>query len=188
MRRVRACALGYVKQFQGYARAPRAKNMRLRIGRYRIRADGGHLVFATALAAFIAWYGYSTYQASRATADLLLILPGTFFMLLLYCLLLLQEVRIEAADIEEPLRPVRDAKERTLLVKQWAYVAAMAGFLFLLPVAGLEIAAFLFTAGMLWLLGSRKILFNLGLSAAFSLAISYIFVEAIGVPIDSLFR
>ena len=160
--------------------------MRVRIGRYRIRADGGHLAFATALTAFIAWYGYSTYEAARATADLLLILPGTVFMLLLYGLLLLKEIRVEGSAREQPVSLARGGAERSLLVKQWIYVGAMAGFLIVAPLAGIEIGSFAFTAATLWLLGSNRIFFNVALSAVFALFISYVFVHLLGLPIGSL--
>lgn len=158
--------------------------MVLRFGARRLEADGGHLVFATLLTAFVVWYSYDVYRVATHLADFLLIFPGTILTVALYVLIAIREIRV--VPVAETTRLKVPRAERGLLIKQWVYIAAMAGFLVLTPYIGVEAATFLFTIGMLRLLGSRNWAVDLVLPTAFALALSYVFVEVLKVPLPSL--
>lgn len=161
----------------------------MRIGKFLIKADFGHLVFVTLMVGFIIWYFFDARSASARISNLLLILPLTLASVILYALLIINEIKVVRVEKDESpeLEGRREKNGQQSLLKKWIFAAAMAGFLFLVPILGLEMACFLFMSGTLLLLGSRNWKLLVIYSVIFSMATTYTFSCLLNVPLKSLF-
>jgi len=129
----------------------------MQIYKWKIEADWGHIMLATAMAAVSVWYFLDARDASQSIYNLILVAPCAAAIVTLYLATLLLEVRIYAANsshasqeqsLKKLLQPVaiRNASMMVLLI---LYVLVMEPL-------GFEIASFLFIGLSLLLQGEQR--------------------------------
>ena len=108
----------------------------MKIGKFLIRANWGHIFFVSLLVGYIVWYFFDSFLASSRISNLLLILPATVTSLILYMILIIGEINISKIVRNEqlPLDTRKDKSNQKALLKKWIYAAAMAVFLFFIPI------------------------------------------------------
>lgn len=162
----------------------------MRIGDWHLRADWGHVAFASTMAAVTLAYLIDTVSTSMKTNNVLLVLPLAVLILALYVCLIVRSVKLErfraanglsATDTEgdgasraesgghspdgQTVQSPSDLRNAlVLLIGLGAYVA-------LFQIIGLDVATFLFVAGGLVLLGVRRPLFVVLYAAIFTLVV-----------------
>lgn len=160
----------------------------MKVGKFQIRGNWGHIIFVSLLVGYIVWYFFDSFFASSRISNLLLILPATVAAVILYVMVLFTEVKISRIDRNEQLSPRtrKDKSDQKALLKKWIYAVAMALFLFFIPVIGFELSCFLFMSGMVRLLGARSWKIYILYPVIFSVVTSYIFIVLLNVSLKSL--
>jgi len=165
----------------------------MRIGSVRLHVEWGHLAFVLFMAAFCVWFWLDARAASTNVQNLLVIQPAAIFALLLCAAIAIRLVKIERMDPVEG-SPGKHASAASVLRALWRagelrgiLVAALLGaYVFGVPLAGFDLATFLFLAAGMFVLGERRPLFLGGFSALFALALSYGFKVMLSVPVPTL--
>lgn len=161
--------------------------MTFRVGRYRIRIDLGHLLFATAIAGYCIWYLRDTRAASTSLQNLLLIQPAVVVALLLFLAILPRTVSVEAvagaAPREEGLRRTGWSREGTRVL---ALIGLLGAYVFVMSDIGFDVATFLFISGSLLLQGERRPSLVVLLPLAFTAVTVYGFKTMLSVPVPTL--
>lgn len=160
----------------------------MKIGKFLIEGNWGHIAFVSMLVGYMAWYFFDAVSASANISNLLLILPVTVTALILYVVLIITEIKISKTGRKEPspTTQIKDKISQKVLLKKWIYAGAMALFLVLIPIIGFELSCFLFMSGMLRLLGAQSWTLFILYPFIFSIGISYIFIMLLHVPLRSL--
>lgn len=152
----------------------------MRIGRWKLQADWGHVAFVTGMVVVIGLYLADAARVSVSVGNLALVLPGAVLAVVLYLGIVAGAVRIErdgapAAAAENAAAAEAEADEvegfqqtRGDLLRAVVLGVGLGVYVLLYPLLRLEPATFLFIAGALWLLGVRRPLFVLVYAAVFT--------------------
>ena len=154
----------------------------IRLGRRRYRVDLPHLAFATAIAAWAAWYGHDAWLASRDVENLILIVPATIAAIILYVFVATECLRRLATDA--PVQPVRhDVASGGKIAGTMAMLGAfaVAG-----PLIGFDVSVFVYLLAMLLFLGERRIFVLVSVPALFTLVVVYGFGTLLDTPMPML--
>lgn len=169
--------------------------MQPRAGR---RIQYGHVAFLVAVAGYAAWRLVDARAASSSFQNLLLIEPVVFVMLALVAIIAFGVIvrRQGGAEDEVPpipeLAPIESAEappadDKAHLVQVAAAMALTGAFLALVPLAGLDVATFLFVAAALFLQGERRPWMIVLVPAVFAFVVVHGFKALLPTPIPTLF-
>lgn len=152
----------------------------MRIAGRTVRADWGHLAFASVIAGVTAAYLYDVLQTSLHPNNILLVVPLSILVLALYLVLVVRAVTIERPGTAEPAAPAREAADspdgtapqtRGDLLRGLVLLLGLGAYVALFQTIGLDVATFLFTAGGLVLLGVRRPVFVAIYAAIFTVVV-----------------
>jgi hypothetical protein len=154
----------------------------MRLGRWNIEADWGHLVFATAMAAVTLAYVADVISVSTHLNNTILVVPLAMLLLALYLMLLAKSIRLDRPHKTEadgtkhqtpapdPTEPAED-QSRLDLFKSMILLAALGVYAFTYEWVGLDVATFLFVAAALVLLDVRRPVFVPLYAAVFTVVV-----------------
>ena len=126
------------------------------LGGRKIAVDVPHLIFATLLAGWTAWYCWDASSASATVENLILILPISVAAVVLYFFVAAGCFhRVAAAG--EPHTFGHKALAGGMVVKVVGSMALLAGFVTAGPRIGFDITSFAYVLGMMAFLGERRI-------------------------------
>jgi hypothetical protein len=151
----------------------------MRIGNWRITADWGHLVFITFVVGFVVWYLISAINISGELYNLILITPCAIAIVVLYGVLLVEEVSITGCD--KYTDESTDETTLSLTVEHLRIAAVMAlvsAYVACIEWLGFEIASFLFIYLTLLVLGERRFVRIAIFASIFSLFTTWAVVAA----------
>jgi len=129
----------------------------MRIHKWKIQADWGHILFATILLIASVWYFFDARQASNSPYNLIMIAPCVAAIVVLYIITLVLEIRISdfASTSVSQERIVRDwldpASVRNVLM-----MVLLILYVLTLEKLGFEIATFFFISLSLIMQGERR--------------------------------
>jgi len=149
----------------------------MRIHKWKIQADWGHMLLASSIAVASIWYYFDALAASSSLYNLIMIAPCVIAIVILYLVTLVLEVRIYSVDSEHA---TQEQSLRGLLqpaaIRNAAMMVLLVGYVLVLEPFGFEIASFLFIGLSLLLQGERRfgrvIIFSMLFSAFATWAIS----------------
>lgn len=156
----------------------------MRIGNWQISADWGHLTFLTLVVGFATWYLISAVNISGELYNLILIAPCTIAIIVLYGIILFEEISITYTDKDsgnppsEPALTPEHLRIAAVMVLVSAYIACLEWL-------GFEIASFLYIYLTLLALGERKFLRIAIFASIFSLLTTWAVVSAATFPIPT---
>jgi len=129
----------------------------MRIHKWKIQADWGHILLASSIAAASIWYYFDALAASSSLYNLIMIAPCVIAIVILYLVTLVLEVRIYSVDSEHA---TQEQSLRGLLqpaaIRNAAMMVLLVGYVLVLEPFGFEIASFLFIGLSLLLQGERR--------------------------------
>jgi hypothetical protein len=141
--------------------------------------DLPHLLFASAIAGWCAWFGYDAWLAQRGVENLILIVPGAVAAISLYAVIAVQCVR--AVDAPAPASPGRHGGGKVVGTMALLAAYAVAG-----PTIGFDISSFVYILAMLLFLGERRILVLLLVPALFCAVVISLFGIVLATPLPLL--
>ena len=148
--------------------------------------DVPHLGFATAIAAWCAWFCQDAWRAQRDVENLIMILPASLLAVILYCFVAAGCVHI-VSDPEQgavaPRQPLAPGMARKIA----GTMALLATYVVAGPLIGFDIVSFAYILAMLWFLGERRILVLLLVPALFCAIAIYCFNTILATPLPLLF-
>jgi len=142
----------------------------MQIYKWKIEADWGHILLASAIAAASIWYFLDARNASGSIYNLIMIAPCAGTIVALYLATLVLEVRVHSHDIgQEPqTQSLRDLLQPAS-IRNGAMMMLLILYVLTLEPLGFELSSFLFLGLSLLLQGERRfgriILFSLLFSA-----------------------
>jgi hypothetical protein len=153
--------------------------------------DWEHLVFLSAIVAFLIWYVWDATAASPTFSNLILIAPAAAAAFTLALYIATVEILGRGAlpqparrGGEAPAPPVGPSRFRPAAVGAIAGLMALfAAFVIAIPYAGFDIASFAFVVMTLWLLGERRIIVTLMLALSIAAGVSAAAIALLTVPI-----
>jgi hypothetical protein len=152
----------------------------------KFAVDIPHLIFATGIAGWVAWFCLNAWHASSSIENLILIVPVSGIALVLYlfviagCFQRVTESEQQRASPRQPLAPgvaVKIAGSMGLLV-----ALVVAG-----PLIGFDVACFAYVLAMLLFLGERRIAVLLLVPPLFCVAVIYCFNTLLSTPLPLFF-
>lgn len=153
--------------------------------RRRIAVDWPDLAFATAIAAWCAWYCADAWAATADVENLILILPAAGVALVLYAVIARGCMR---AGIPREARspPRRKPLDPAIGGKIAGTMAMLMLLAFLGPLVGFDVATFLYILVMLLLLGERRPLVLALAPLLFCIAEIWGFNSILSIPLPML--
>ena len=150
-----------------------------------IEVDLPHLAFATAIAAWCAWFCQDAWRAQRDVENLILIVPAAAAALLIYAAIAAGCFRrVASAEVQsqprKPLAPGAGLRIAGTMALLAAY--ATAG-----PLIGFDIATFAYILVMLLFLGERRIAVLLLVPILFCAIAIYCFATLLATPLPLFF-
>jgi hypothetical protein len=118
--------------------------------------DWPHLAFATAIAGWCAWYCWDAWSATADVENLILILPATILVLVLYATIVRACVRARRSSDAGPVLS-RKPLDPTIARKIAGTMAMLAALAILGPLVGFDVATYVYILAMLLLLGERRL-------------------------------
>jgi hypothetical protein len=152
----------------------------------RVAVDLPHLAFATAIAGWCIWYGFDAWHAQRTVSNLILIVPATIGVAIIYlviaagCFHTFKPSQTQPASDREPLEP-------GMGVKVAGTMALLAAFVIAAPTIGFDVACFLYIEGMLLFLGERRIIVLILVPLLFCTLAIYCFSQLLNTPLPLFF-
>jgi len=129
----------------------------MRVCKWKIEADWGHIMLATAMAAAAVWYFLDARDASQSIYNLILIVPCAAAIVALYIVTLILEIRIYAANSQ---RAVQEQSLKNLLqpaaIRNASMMVLLILYVLMMEPLGFEIASFLFIGLSLLLQGEQR--------------------------------
>jgi hypothetical protein len=147
--------------------------------------DTPNILFATALAGWVAWYCWDAWHANAAVENMILILPVSLAGVALYCFVVAGCIK-RVSQAEEPCLPSNEPMGRGLAIKIIGSMAMLAALVLAGPLIGFDIATFAYMLGMMIFLGERRILVLLLFPLVFSAAVIYCFGTLLATPLPVL--
>ncbi len=152
---------------------------RFRLGRRSYTVDLPHLGFASAIAAWSAWYCRDAWLARADVENMILILPAGIAAMLLYAVVAIGCFKTEA--------PAERAHTSGTGVQIAVTMALLAAFAIGAPLIGFDAAGFAYLFAMLFFLGERRILVLLLIPAVFCAVVIFCFGTLLDTPLPLLF-
>lgn len=144
----------------------------MRIGRYRVSVDLGHLLLLAFIAGWVIWYAIDARRASPFIENTVLIVPASMLALLLCAVVALQTVTVRLADGRGTAGTESGHDFRAL-----ALPAGLMGLLGVYAVSleriGFDLSTLLFVAGGMLVIGERRWKVVIPFAVIFSLAVVY---------------
>jgi hypothetical protein len=151
----------------------------------KFAVDMPNILFATALAGWIAWYCWDAWHANSAMENMILILPVSTAGLLLYFFVIAGSIkRPSLAEIQST--PPHELMDRGVAIKIAGSMAMLAALVLAGPLIGFDVATFVYMLGMMAFLGERRILVLLFFPLLFSVAVIYCFGTLLATPLPVL--
>jgi hypothetical protein len=151
-----------------------------------VAVDLPHLSFATAIVAWCIWYGFDAWYAQRTVTNLILIVPATIGMVIVYLVVAVGCFHIFAPS-EPPPATDRKPLEPGMGVKIAGTMALLAAFVIAAPTIGFDVACFLYVEGMLLFLGERRIIVLILVPLLFCALAIYCFSQLLNTPLPLFF-
>jgi putative tricarboxylic transport membrane protein len=131
----------------------------MKIGRYILTVDLGHLLLLAGFAAFVVWYNEDARNASIEIENTILIVPASILALLLCLFVACQTIHIrpvsapvqQAGKNEDP--PATGAGP---VIVPACYMTALAGYVFFMEAVGFDVATAAFVAVAMRISGERR--------------------------------
>jgi len=129
----------------------------MRIHKWKVQADWGHLLFATIILIASVWYFFDARQASNSPYNLIMIAPCVAAIVVVYIITLVLEIRISHIDSApaSPERVVMDWLDPAS-VRNVTMMALLILYVLTLEHLGFEIATFFFISLSLIMQGERR--------------------------------
>jgi len=129
----------------------------MQVYKWKIEADWGHIMLATAMAAVSVWYFLDARDASQSIYNLILIVPCAAAIVALYIVTLILEIRIYAANSQHA---VQEQSLKNLLqpaaIRNASMMVLLILYVLMMEPLGFEIASFLFIGLSLLLQGEQR--------------------------------
>jgi hypothetical protein len=156
------------------------------LGNRTIAIDVPHLVFATAIAGWAAWFCRDAWLAQADVENMIMILPAAVLAVILYGFVAAEcfhVIRRQAA----PLPPQRKALAPGVRAKVVGTMVLLGAYAVGAPLIGFDVTSFAVLAAMLLLLGERRVLVVVGVPALFSAVTIYCFGTLLATPLPLFF-
>lgn len=153
------------------------------VGKFAV--DIPNIVFATALAGWVAWYCWDAWHANAAMENVILILPVSALGILLYFFVVAGCIKRISMD-EKRCASSREPMSRGMAIKIVGSMAMLAALVLAGPMIGFDIASFVYMLGMMAFLGERRILVLLFFPLIFSIVVIYCFGTLLSTPLPVL--
>ena len=151
----------------------------------KMAVDIPNLIFATAIAGWVAWFCWDAWRGSHAVENLILIAPVSAVALVLYFFVVAGCFkRIDQAE-EQPTSPLEPLARRTA-IKIAGSMTLLAAFVLVGPLIGFDIACFAYILLMMAFLGERRFLVLLLVPLVFCVAVIYCFGTLLSTPLPVL--
>ena len=148
----------------------------------RVGVDLPHLLFATGIMAWIAWFCRDAWKSDNAVENLILIVPASAIALILYLVVLagcFVPIKTDAAEARAPLAAA-------LVWKIAGSMALLGAFAVAGPLIGFDVVSFVYILAMLLLLGERRIWVLVLAPLIFSALAIYCFGTLLATPLPML--
>jgi hypothetical protein len=167
----------------------------------KIAVDVPHLVFATSIAGWCAWFCRDAWRSNSGVENLILIVPAAAVAVILYLFVAAGCFRAEPGGAttapssrgsvgsgrQEGASSEREPLAGGIGIKVAGSMALLAGFVVTGPLIGFDIASFLYMLGMLFFLGERRIVVLLAVPVIFCAAAIYCFNNLLSTPLPLYF-
>src|SRR5487761_2255360 len=114
----------------------------------KVAVDLPNIVFATALAGWVAWYCWDAWHANSAMENMILILPASMAGLLLYFFVLAGCIK-RSSFAEMQTTPPQAPMGRGVAIKIVGSMAMLAALVIAGPLIGFDVASFVYMLGMM---------------------------------------
>jgi hypothetical protein len=156
------------------------------VGQRRVAIDLPHLIFATAIAAWIAWFCRDAWLSQPDVENMILILPASVFALIVYGFIVASCCRV-LGPADAPAQPTRAPLAPGMGIKIAGSMALLGGYGVAGPMIGFDVSSFVYMLAMMAFLGERKIIPLLLIPLLFSAAVTYGFNVLLATPLPMVF-
>ena len=142
------------------------------------------------LMGFCSWYFFDAISASTHIENLLLICPAILLALVLFFVIVIQEINIRPSDSSsvEADKPLSNSGVRRPEVRIVLFMALLGTYVITMPMIGFDRATFLFISLGLALQGEFRLKLLIGYSLVFAALITFAFKIMLSVPVPTLVR